>query len=119
MHLDFYNKNMNIKIFAKIISFTLFVIPFFVLSDGLTNPLQDASIEAFIARILGYVTRIGSVVATFSFVFVGYLFASAGGNSGKIEKAKNAFITTMIAVAIMLGAQLIGQMLVNTVGSIK
>jgi len=119
MLLDFYNKIMNIKLFSKLVSFCLVIIPCFVFASGLSNPLQDTSIQAFIAKILGYVTKVGSVIATFSFAFVGYLFASAGGSSGKIEKAKNAFITTMIAVAILLGAQLIGQVLLDTVNSIE
>lgn len=99
--------------------FLIVFVPYLVFASGLSDPLQGASIESFISKLLGYVVKIGSAVAAFSFVYVGYLFASAGGSSGKLEKAKSAFITTMIAVAIMLGAQLIGQMLVDTVNTIK
>jgi hypothetical protein len=83
------------------------------------NPLKDINdIAEFVSRILDYVIKIGGVVAVFAFVYVGYLFVSARGNSDGLKTAKSAFINTVIGVALLLGAELVANMIVDTIKNI-
>lgn len=107
---------INHTISLSIISLTL--LPF-ISSAQLINPLDSTDISSFISKILSYVVKIGGVIATFAFIYTGYLFAFARGNTGKLDAAKSALINTVIGVTILLGAQLIGNMITDTIKNIK
>jgi type IV secretory pathway VirB2 component (pilin) len=112
----FLNNKINLVSFCISI---LIILPFVSYSAGLTNPLKSNDIGSFISTILGYVVKIGGVLATFAIVYTGYLFAFARGNSGKLDNARGALLNTVIGLSILLGAQLIANMITTTVGSIR
>ena len=116
-------KTKTIKILAAVISPFIFALPFFAFAtatSGITNPLGSiSSIPAFISTILGYVVKVGGIVAIFAFIWAGYLFVVAQGKPAELEKAKNVFINTCIGVAILLGAQLIASIIVGTLKSLS
>lgn len=107
------------KISINILVFLVFILPMMVFAQKITDPLGGKSITELVSTLLKYVVKVGSVIATFAFVYVGYLFTSAKGNSGKLENAKSAFVNIMIGLAILLGAELIGTVITNTVGNIN
>ena len=81
----------------------------------LMNPLQgvDCSsgngncLSAFLANILQFIVKIGTVIVILMLVYVGFLFVVAQGNDSKITEAKNALLWTVVGALILLGAQAI------------
>jgi type IV secretory pathway VirB2 component (pilin) len=95
-------------------------IPFvYSYAAGLTNPLKYKDLGPLISMVLGYVVKIGGIIAVFAIVYTGYLFAFARGNSGKLDNARSALLNTVIGLVILLGAQLIASMITTTIGGIK
>lgn len=112
-------KNKSIKIIATIFSFLLLIAPMFVFAQ-IKNPLRSAStIPQFISSILVYVVRIGGIVATFAFIWAGFLYVKARGNPEELDTAKRVFVNTCIGVAILLGAQVLSTIIVGTITSLK
>jgi len=84
------------------------------------NPLGNlTSIPSLVATIMGYVVRIGGVIAIFAFIYSGYKFVAARGNSDKLEEARNIFFGTCIGVAVLLGAQIIASIIVGSVRNLQ
>ena len=119
MYISNQKINLN-KLFAGIISFAFVIFPIFVFAQGIQNPLNKGTdIPKFISYILGYVVKIGGIVAIFAFIWAGFLFVKAQGNPAELEKAKTTFINTCIGVAVLLGAQLIASIIVGTINTLK
>ena len=110
------------KIFIKTVSIaiSLFVIciPLMTFAQ-ITNPLKVNNIPDIISSVLGYVVKIGGVVAIFAFIYSGFLFVQAQGSETGLKKAKDTFFGTVIGVAVLLGAQLIASIIVGTLKSLK
>ncbi|MBA4320719.1 MAG: hypothetical protein C0412_20180 [Flavobacterium sp.] len=97
----------------------MLITPVFVFAQ-IANPLKGGTdIPKFISMILGYVVKIGGVLAIFAFILSGFYFVKAQGNETELTKAKNIFFNTCIGVAVLLGAQLIASLIVGTIGSLK
>jgi len=112
-------KTKIIKTSAITLSLLLLIAPVFVFAQ-IANPLKGGTdIPKFISMILGYVVKIGGVVAIFAFIWAGFLFVRAQGNPKALDDARNVFINTCIGVAILLGAQLIASIIVGTLNSLK
>lgn len=107
------------KISINILCFIFILVPFFVFSEGLVDPLDKMTVQQFISKILGYIVKIGGVLATIAIVYVGFLFASAGGDAGKIKTAKSVLINTLLGLAVLLGAEILGATITSTINSIK
>ncbi|MGH7175209.1 MAG: TrbC/VirB2 family protein [Minisyncoccia bacterium] len=74
----------------------------------LLNPLSaGTSLSTLLQDILGFVIKIGAVVVVLMLVYVGFLFATAGGNESQITKAREALLWTVVGALILLGAQAI------------
>jgi hypothetical protein len=74
----------------------------------LLNPLSaGTNLPTLLQDILGFVVKIGAVVVVLMLVYVGFLFATAGGNEGQISKAREALLWTIVGALILLGAQAI------------
>jgi hypothetical protein len=113
--------NKIILLFKSIYIFVIISVLLPIISFAqISNPLKNINdIREFVAKILEIVIKIGSVVAVFAFVYVGYLFVSAKGNPEGLKTAKSAFINTVIGVALLLGAQLLATMIVDTIQGLK
>ncbi len=124
-------KNYNYKkILAFIFSFTLIVLlPLFIsyaqvppLPGGqakttIQNPLGagNNSVEAVLAKIMKLVVTLGTIVVVFFIIYSGYKFVTARGNPAEVTKAKDIFFATVIGGAILLGADVIATVVINTV----
>lgn len=86
----------------------------------LDNPLGDRinNLPAFIYMLLGIVFRIGAVISVLALMYVGFMFVTARGDPTKLETARNAFLYTVIGIAVLLGGVLIASVIQNTVGEL-
>ncbi len=107
----------------KIISISAFFlasVPVILLAQTIENPLKGGgNIETIVKNILDYVLYIGGMVAIFSFIYAGFLYVTAQGNESKLKNA-HAFITgTVIGVAILVCAEIIGQIIKTTIQNLR
>jgi hypothetical protein len=111
-------KNLSHKTLAIMSSFLLLILPMFVFGQ-ITNPLQGGTdIPTFISMILGYIVTIGGIVATFAFIWAGFLYVKAQGSDTELSKAKEVFVNTCLGTAVLLGAQLLSSIITGTISSI-
>ena len=90
--------------------------------SGHENPLRgnaNTIPDLLMLIIEQFVVPIGGVIVVFMFIYSGFLFVTAQGNSEKLQKAKDSFIYTIIGAALVLGAFAISSIIQNTVEQIK
>ncbi len=86
------------------------------------NPLAGNginTIQDFIRIALQGAIRIGFPIIALAVIYCGFLFVSAQGNPGEIEKAKSALLYTLIGAALLLGAWAIAQFISETVRTLS
>jgi hypothetical protein len=85
------------------------------------NPLGagNDTIAAFITTLLDTLFPIMSLVAVFFIIFSGFLMVTAGGNEEKLSKARQAFLWTVIGVAILLGAKVLSAVICGTINQLS
>ena len=78
-------------------------------SSGTTlyNPLGTTNVWDVMIKVLSVVIQIGAIVIVFMLVYVGFLFVTAQGDTGKLTTARSALLWTVIGALILLGAQAI------------
>ncbi len=88
-------------------------------SKKICNPIKTDTLNGFIRAILEGVFKIGLPILALAFVFVGFLFVQARGNSEELTKAKDALLYTLIGAAVILGSWAIAQLITETVTALK
>lgn len=85
------------------------------------NPLGKGNdtIMAFIKLLLDTLFPIASLVAVFFLIYSGFLMVTAGGNEEKLSKARQAFLWTVIGVAILLGAKVLSAVICGTINQLS
>ena len=84
-------------------------------ASTIENPLGTNSVQGLLLKIMKLVMQVGSIVVVFFIIYSGYKFVTARGNPEEIKEAKNTFYATIIGGAILLGADIIANVVVNTV----
>lgn len=86
-------------------------------SGGIQNPLGSSNkdLPAFLASLLRLAFLIGTMVAVFFIVYAGFKYVTAGGDEGAIKKAHQMLLWAAVGTAILLGAQMIAEVIKNTV----
>lgn len=108
-------KTNIIKISAAAISLTIILTPL-AFAAGIENPLKfGTSLGDLVTGIMKFVVRVGGLISVFMFIYTGFKFVQAQGDPKGIQSAKDMFFGTVIGVAVLLGAQLIASIIVNTV----
>jgi hypothetical protein len=75
------------------------------ISFKLDNPLGSTKdLPSFLKKLLQAVILLLVPVVTIMFLYSGFLFVKAQGNSEKLDEAKRALLYTVIGAAIVLGA---------------
>ncbi len=94
--------------------------PACAVAAGVTNPLNPnfSDIPRFIAGVLQVMVQVGLPIIAFFMLYAGYQFVSAGGNSEKLNSAKENFKYVMIGSALILGAWVMATLIANTVGQV-
>ncbi len=86
----------------------------------LVNPLgAGTSLPILLTDILQFFVKIGAVVVVFMLVYIGFLFVTAQGEPGKITKAREALMWTIVGALILLGAEAIAQGISATVQALS
>jgi hypothetical protein len=87
---------------------------------GIRNPLSgNSNIFQFIEAIIKAAMQLGALLAVLAMVYAGFLFVTAQGDEGKNETAKKVLLYTAIGIAILLGAKVLTDIIVNTVTSVR
>ena len=82
------------------------------------NPLAVDLLCGLIKLLLGAALEIGIPTAVLFIVYAGLKFVLAQGNSAALEQAKRNFLTTIIGIALFLGAWLLAQLIANVVNTL-
>ena len=77
----------------------------------LTGP---STIPEFLALVLQGLSLLLIPLVVLFIIYAGYLFVTAQGEEGKIQKAKTALWYTIIGAAVILGAQIMADILSDT-----
>ncbi len=88
--------------------------------DNPFNCGANCTLVTFVNKIIDdLVLPIGAVIAVLMVMYAGFLFVTAGGNSSKIDKAKEALLYAVIGAAVLLGAKLISTAIQGTITQLK
>ncbi len=83
--------------------------------DGTTvHPCTWASLYILAGKILNFIVILSTSVAAIVFAWAGVLYFSAGGDTGKIQKAHTLFRAVAIGLVIILTAWLVVDVLLKT-----
>jgi len=83
--------------------------------QGLQNPLKFPNIEKFIEGLLQAVVIIALPIITVFIVWAGFLYISARGNAGQIERAHQNFKWVLIGTILILSAWVLATLIGGTV----
>ncbi len=84
------------------------------------NPLgANTTVFSFVTTLLDTIFPIASLLSIFFLIFSGFLMVTAGGNEEKLSKARQAFLWTVIGVAILLGAKVLSAVICGTINQLS
>jgi hypothetical protein len=108
-------KNL-IKSLPPLLAFGLLCLPFLLLAaPTISNPLKSDNVIGLLNDLMKLIMKVGAMVVVFFIILSGYKLVTAGSNEGDRTKAKEMFYATVIGGAILLGADIIANVVVNTV----
>jgi hypothetical protein len=82
-------------------------------SPAATNCDFAAAVD-MINRIIDYLIMISMPLAAISFAYAGWLYLSAGDNTGQVSKARTIFLDVGIGVIIILSGWLVFKLIATT-----
>ncbi len=129
------NKLNSYKIlFFSNIFFVLFFISNFIFADdqvstsgsiaAVENPLkklmngEDLTLSGILIIIINALVYIAIPFIVLAFMYAGFLFVTSLGDQGKLKKAKDAFLYTIVATFIILGANWALTLITDTTNAI-
>lgn len=88
-------------------------------SSKINNPIAADNFADLLTLILEIVVQIGTPIVILSIIWVGFLFIKAQGNSGAIQKAREALLWVLVGAAIIIGCNVIVRLVQGTVDVVK
>lgn len=88
------------------------------MGGSIPNWLSVGTIPEFLSALFQDIAEIGAVVLAFYIVYSGYLFVTAQGNEQALQKAKESFKWVLIGGAIILGAWVLSEAILQTIQDI-
>lgn len=82
--------------------------------DGVDVPCDFNALMTLFNRVINFIFYISIPLAAISFSYAGYLYLSAAGNTGQIEKAHKIFTTVLIGFIFIISAWLIVYTITHT-----
>lgn len=82
------------------------------------NPIDADNIFELIAQVLSFVSAFGAVIVVLAIIYSGFLFVKAQGNDSEISKAKSVFFWSVVGAIVLLGAQVLAEIICNTAASL-
>ncbi|MBU4479967.1 pilin [Patescibacteria group bacterium] len=84
--------------------------------SSLQNPLGGIdSLESLVVALLKVFVAIGTPIAVLFLMYSGYQFIVARGNPTKIQDAQKALMWTIVGIVILLGAELLSEIVKGTI----
>ncbi len=83
----------------------------------LESPIKAKNLKDLLLSLVDLAIFIGSIVAVFTFIWVGFKLIMAQGNSKEIESAKEWFTAAIIGTAILISSKVIVEVVRNTLTS--
>ena len=83
------------------------------------NPLKVSTICGLIQKLLTAILVLGTPVAVLAMVYAGFMFVLARGNAEKLVKAQKNLLYVLMGIAIFFGSWVLGQVIANTINTIK
>ena len=109
------NKTMQ-KITLLLFSY---LVPTTVFAQKLTNPLKAKSFEGLFRDILSNVIiPVTALIGVVFIIYAGFKFVTSQGNPEKLKEAKKRLLYVLIGVAIIITAEVILDLLLNTLTQI-
>ena len=85
-------------------------------AGSIKNPLSgNPDLATLAAKILKILFLAGTVVAVFFIVYAGFKYVTAGGDPKAIQAAHSTLLWAAVGTAVLLGAQVIVDVITNTV----
>ena len=81
---------------------------------GGENDLEGVSANDIITNLISWVIGIGGVIAAIFLVYGGISYITASGDAGKLTKAKNAILYSLIGLAIVALSEVILNFVINS-----
>lgn len=63
-----------------------------------------ANLETFISQLIGLITVVGGIFFIINFLLAALNWVTAGGDAGKIQKAREQMIQSSLGLVIMVGS---------------
>lgn len=114
----------NKKILGTLGVFFVLVIPVLLFANSagtgatIINPLAQQNINdipTLITVIVDAMKNIGYFVIVFFIIYSGFSFVKARGDEKAVTDAKNMLLWTVVGAAVLLGAQILSDVIKNTV----
>ena len=106
--------------FGSIFYLLLLAKPVMAESKILNNPLgEDSTITSLLMSIVDILLVFAIPIILLFIVYAGFLFVTAQGDQSQITKARSALTWSVIGGVIVLGANLLIEVIENTVEAIK
>jgi len=93
----------------------------FAQTTEIENPIGATSFEELVVSITAQLVPIAAVLATIAIVFAGfkYIVAAAKGNPAEIQKANKLLVWVLVGTAIVVGASVIANAVVQFAKELK
>ena len=85
------------------------------MGGSIPNWLKVGTIPEFLSEMFKIIAEIGAVVLAVMIVYSGFLFVTAQGNEQALQKAKESFKWVLIGGAIILGAWVLSEAILQTI----
>jgi len=112
-------KKMNIspfKIYA-LASLAVSIPSIYVYAEGLQNPLAVDSVSGLIQKFVEIFSYFVIILAVLAFIWVGFQFVLAQGKPDRLKELKTWLAYIVIGVAIVIGAQIMINIIINTLAA--
>jgi len=84
------------------------------------NPLKGAStIPEFLAMVLDGLWLLLTPLIVIFIIYAGFLFVTAQGEEGKIQKARHAIMWALVGTGVIFGADIMAKILRDTVSQLN
>ena len=80
----------------------------------LDNPINANNVKELLLSMVDLAIFLGSIIAIFVFIWVGFTFVMAQGKEAEITKAKDWFLYAVIGTAMLISSKIIVSVLQNT-----
>ena len=86
-------------------------------NSGLPGSSGGNFLPEAIGRIIGFFLSFLGILAVILFLYAGFLWMTAGGDSGKVDKAKSYMKNAVIGIVIILAAYIITDFVIREIGN--